>query len=143
MTRLWSRCLVVALLVLGTVVAGGRVAAQQNIFPLPGNSGIDYVCLSTLFPPTSDPSAGNHGYLIVWFSSGPSCSEGTVGGAYLFSEGATSSLSDSRYLYSASGLNTYALMMQSAASSGRKVQWVRCTPTKDNCLRYVTIRSEF
>ncbi len=148
MTRLWSSCLVVALLVLGTVVVGGRGAAQEREFinpatALPAANGTHYVCSSILSPPSETPNRGNHGYLLVRFYNAPNCSGEFIGSAMMFSEGATSAFSDSDYLYGASGLIASAQMLQRAAVFGEKVQWFRCTQTKDNCLRYISLRGDF
>ena len=56
---------------------------------------------------------------------------------------AVGDLFGSRYLYGASNLSAMAQMMQRAAVFGQRVEWFRCSRTKTNCLRWVTLRADF
>ena len=153
MTRVWQSCLVVALLVFVTVAIGARGAAQDNEFAalsefidpsatLTSASGFGYVCYSVLVPNGVIPTMGTYGYIYLQLRTAANCGGTNVGTARLFSDGATHSQSLATHLYSEAALVGYAQMLQRAADTGQRVQWIRCSSTKTGCLKYIYMRAD-
>ena len=107
---------------------------------LPASFGAAYVCVSRLYGGAGFSSYGDSGYLHLYFMSEPNCGGSFLGYGRIFSEGATTSLSHSSYLYSEAALIAYAEMTQRAAASGQRVHYYRCSDTKTTCIKYLSFR---
>ncbi len=153
MLRFWK---VVVLVVLVGVIAavtaglGGAQVGSEEPFvdvtrALPRSTDTNYVCRSGLIPPGAIPSRGDHGYVFVEFRTGKVCTGAFVGNGFIFSEGATSTLSDPRYLYSEAGLMAMAQNLQFASAYNVQhmaAQWFRCSSTKQSCIKYIYFLSQ-
>jgi len=107
---------------------------------LPKSQALAYICRSYLYPLTG--SMGDHGFLIVDFHDEPQCMGNYTGWAYMFSEGATSSGSDDRYLLSENQMLFFADATARAADTGQRVRYTRCADDKEYCLRYIQFRGD-
>jgi len=117
-----------------------ELAMNGSMQVLPEHSGLAYVCRSTFHANTS--TLGDHGYLYVAFRTEPQCMGSFVGGAYMFSDGATSIYSDSDYLLSENQLLTFYELASRAADTGQRVRYDRCATDKTQCLRYIQFRGD-
>lgn len=146
MKRIWQVVVFAALVGVVAVTAGARGAAQRDtrepfVDPrtfLPSSFGVHYVCQVTLQPKAVGPIPGDVGSLAVTFTSGPNCTGASIGEGTIFSEGATSSLSDERRLYDQATLHAVGQMLQRAASDGQRVRWVRCGTGRTSCISSVS-----
>jgi hypothetical protein len=146
MQRFWSVVALLALTCAVSVATGGRSADQMagsdpfidSVQLLPSQVGGGYVCRTVLYPPNR--GQGDYGSLWVEFKAGQNCSGRALGGGTIFSEGATSQNSDSRWFYDPAGLNSYAQMLQHAATTGQRVTWVACSPNNRRCIAWIYLR---
>ena len=107
---------------------------------LPASSGYAYVCYSRLNSGTYWAIYGDYGALRLYLRSEPNCGGTHIGTAYVFSEGATTSLSHSGYLYTEAALMSVYENAGRAAASGQRVRCFRCSAEKDSCIKYLTFR---
>ena len=107
---------------------------------LPASAGTAYVCYTRLYGGAYSASYGDSGSLFLYFRSEPNCEGSFLGSGRIYSEGATSSLSHSSYLYREAALIAYAKMTQRAAASGQHVTYYRCNSVKTNCIKALTFR---
>jgi len=107
---------------------------------LPEVNNYAYICRSR-FNPLSNDTWGHHGFLTVTFHTAPQCKGSWIGYAYMFSEGATHSYSDSNYLLSENQVLYFSNSVDRAADTGQRVMYHRCY-NKTNCLRYIDFRGD-
>ena len=117
-----------------------ELAMNGSMQVLPETAGLAYICRSTLVPVTN--SLGDHGYLSVTFYAEPQCMGGSVGGAYMFSDGATHAWADSSYLLSENQLLNFHDLASRAADTGQRVRYSRCSSSNMKCLKYIQFRGD-
>ena len=106
---------------------------------LPG-TGLAYVCISRLYSGTAFAVYGDYGALSVHFNSEPNCGGNIIGWGRVYSEGATSGLSHSAFLYSEAALLSVYENTARAAADGQRVRYYRCSDEKTFCIKYLTFR---
>lgn len=138
MRPIWRVCLtgcVLVLVVLPTIGPSAMARQRFSRLALPYASSADYVCQVFLLPPGASPASGSFGTVQVRFYTLPNCTGDFVGEGKVFSQGATHEDASPSFLVSEAMLHTYFLMLQRAAGTGQKVNWIRCDDTKRNCLQ--------
>ena len=117
-----------------------ELAMHGSMQVLPESAGFAYICRSYLDPKVS--TFGDHGYLTVRFRTEPQCMGDYLGGAFMFSDGATTGSSHSTYLLSENQLLSFFESANHAADTGQRVRYSRCSSIKTNCLRYIDFRGD-
>ena len=107
---------------------------------LPEGSGQAYICRTRIVPRST--TFGDHGNLWVLFYTEPQCMGNQVASGYMFSDGATSSWSDDRYLLSENQLLFFADATARAADTGQRVSYLRCASDKLDCIKYIQFRGD-
>jgi len=108
---------------------------------LPAVAGFAYVCYSRLYGGAAYANYGDSGSLLLYFKSEPNCGGSAIGIAYVFSEGATHSLSHASYLYREAALMSVYENTARAAASGQRVFYVRCSAEKTSCIKALSFRN--
>ena len=117
-----------------------ELAMNGSMQALPEQAGYAYICQSTLYSHSS--SYGDHGYLVIHFYTAPQCVGSYVGGAYMFSDGATHVATHGTFLFSENQMLSYFESANNAADSGQRVRYHRCSSSKDSCLRAISFRGD-
>ena len=131
MKRQQRRCVFLALVVM-LAFTTGRGQAQSD-------TSVDYVSSFEHFPTSHAPENGNFGRIEVTFGSGPNRTGAIACMGSIFSEGATSPASDSRYLYSEAQMILLAQLLMDSAVHAKEVRWFK--PGFPICLWYRIVRT--
>ena len=127
---------------LGSLVTPAETEAQTPEGAFTSNSPTGYLCRVFLVPVGSCSTCGTYGYVNIRLYAEPGCAGGSLGSASIYSEGATTSNSDSNFRRSEAALYAEFLALQQAQIGQMRVQPFTCSSSKRSCVKYMGYRDE-